>query len=224
MVARSAARTRPAPAATSHSARRSTSRADTRSRTASSGFDTRAGSTLAGQKSGAACDTETDLYVLIRREKSGTVVEHLAICCPGCGWHAAANQLDKERLQLLERWFDYCMALNDNGAWRGRTALLCHRSCAAERTGHCTRRRNREDRRGAIPRTQGRLQGERARPRARHRPQPGTDGRRADVPRPDDVMRLRGLPEQEAAAPRSHGVRRPLAQARRKPGIRRDRG
>ena len=61
------------------------------------------------------CDTETDLYVLIRREKSGTVVEHLAICCPGCGWHAAADQLGKERLQLLQRWFDYCTALNDNG-------------------------------------------------------------------------------------------------------------
>ena len=53
--------------------------------------------------------------MLIRREKSGTVVEHLAICCPGCGWHAAATQLGKERLQLLERWFDYCTALNDNG-------------------------------------------------------------------------------------------------------------
>ena len=71
-----------------------------------------------------SCGADPDLYCLTHRQRSGDVVEHLAVCCGQCGWAAAATQLGKDRLRLLELWFDYQIALADNGT--GRKARRCY--------------------------------------------------------------------------------------------------
>jgi hypothetical protein len=74
----------------------------------------------------AACEVCADLYALVHRQKSGYIVEHLALSCPTCGWVKAATQLGRDRQRALELWYDHQIALADTGRRRDQRKRRCY--------------------------------------------------------------------------------------------------
>lgn len=64
------------------------------------------------------CTQGLELFSLVRAQKSGTIVEHLAVVCAGCGAAEPTTTFSPTVQELIERWRDYLLA-NDDAAQAG---------------------------------------------------------------------------------------------------------
>ncbi len=74
----------------------------------------------------ASCRSPHELFSDIRRQRSGSIVEHLAVVCPRCKSAKPTTKLPPAQRVMVERWRDHLQARLDAESFPDRQARRCY--------------------------------------------------------------------------------------------------